>query len=82
MKRFAPFIFMAVTIAVILTRSDVMEVDGRTMFVLPPRYRGHEEELVRAYELGGGVRDAGLRRAWSALRDMIGGRATKPALAG
>lgn len=59
--------------------SNVMEVDGRTMFVLPPRYRGHEEELARACELGGGVRDAGLRRAWSALREMIGGRAAQPA---
>lgn len=54
--------------------SDLIADDGTTVFTLPPRYRGHEEELVRAYALGG-VRDAGIRRAWGALRDMLGGRA-------
>jgi hypothetical protein len=58
--------------------SNVIAADGRTLFLLPPRYRTHEEELVRIYELGGGVRDAGLRRAWGAMREMFGGRAVKP----
>ncbi len=60
--------------------SELIAGDGRTLFVLPPRYRGHEPELVGIYELGGGVRDVGLRRAWSALREMIGGRAARPPL--
>lgn len=58
--------------------SNVIAADGRTLFLLPPRYRTHEEELVQIYGLGGGVRDAGLRRAWGAMREMFGGRAVKP----
>ncbi len=48
-----------------------------TLFLLPPRYRGHEEVLVRAYQLGGGVREAGLRKAWSVMRELFGGGAAK-----
>ncbi len=55
--------------------SDVLTKDEGMLFSLPPRYRGHEHELVRAYGLGGGVRPAGIRKAWSALREMLGGRA-------
>ena len=58
-----------------LFTSDIAAADGRTLFLLPPRYCGHEEELASAYELGGGVRPAGLRRAWSELRELVGGRA-------
>jgi hypothetical protein len=58
--------------------SNVVAADGRTLFLLPPRYRGHESELVRNYALGGGVRDAGLRKAWGAMREMFGGRAVQP----
>ncbi len=57
--------------------STVTVQDGGTLFLLPPRYRGHEEVLVRAYQLGGGVREAGLRKAWSVLRELFGG-AAKP----
>ena len=53
-----------------------------TLFSLPPRYRGHEAIVARAYLMGGGVRPAGLRKAWSALREMLGGRAVKPVAAG
>jgi hypothetical protein len=35
-----------------------------TYFILPPRYRGHEEKLVKTYGWGG-VQPAGLRKAWS-----------------
>lgn len=52
------------------------ENDG-TLFILPPRYRDHEEVLARAYLMGGGVREAGLRKAWTALRDLFGGGAAK-----
>ncbi len=61
--------------------SDIVTADGATLFSLPPRYRGHEDVVARAYLLGGGVQPAGLSKAWSELRDMIGGRAVKePAL--
>ena len=58
--------------------SDIVTTGGDTLFSLPPRYRGHEEVLARAYLFGGGVRPAGLRKAWGVLREMIGGRAVKP----
>ena len=51
-----------------------------TLFLLPPRYRGHEEVLGRAYQFGGGVREAGLRKAWSVLRELFGGVAAKTQL--
>lgn len=48
--------------------------DGEeTAFVLPPRYRGHEAEVARAYAIEGGVRPVGLLKAWSALRELFGG---------
>jgi hypothetical protein len=50
-----------------------------TLFLLPPRYRGHEEALVRMYAFGGGVRPAGLRKAWTSLKELIGGRSAEPA---
>jgi hypothetical protein len=53
--------------------SDIEADDGRTLFSLPPRYRGHEEAVARAYAMGG-VKPAGLRKAWSTLREMLGGR--------
>ncbi len=52
-----------------------------TLFLLPPRYRGHEETIVRAYLMGGGVRDAGLRKAWSMLKELFGGSAAKTQMA-
>lgn len=60
--------------------STVIAEDAGTLFLLPPRYRGHEDVLVRAYFFGGGVRDAGLRKAWSALRELFGGGAAKTQL--
>lgn len=50
--------------------------EEQTSFVLPPRYRGHEEAIARIYNLGG-VEDAGLLKAWSALRELFGGSAAK-----
>ena len=53
--------------------------DGeRTSFVLSPRYRGHEEAMVHIYHIEGGVQDAGLLKAWGALRELFGGSAAKP----
>lgn len=57
--------------------SDILDGEEREIFSLPPRYRGHEAEVARAYQFGGGVRPAGLRKAWGALREMVGGRALK-----
>lgn len=48
--------------------------DGEeTAFVLPPRYRGHEAEVARAYAIEGGVRPVGLLKAWGALKELFGG---------
>ncbi len=48
-----------------------------TILLLPPRYRGHEAVLVRAYLMGGGIRDAGMRKAWTTLRELFGGAAAQ-----
>jgi hypothetical protein len=54
--------------------SQIVRVEGQglsSVMLLPPRYRGHEEELVSIYGLAG-VRDAGLRAAFRWLRDLLG----------
>ena len=58
--------------------SDIVDARERTLFSLPPRYRGHEEAVVRTYQLGD-VRPAGLNKAWGQLREMLGRRADKKA---
>ncbi len=56
--------------------------DGEsTAFVLPPRYRGHEDAFVLAYVIEGGVRDAGLLKAWSALKELFGGGSARTQVA-
>jgi hypothetical protein len=47
--------------------------DARTILLLPPRYRGHEAELAEIYQFAG-VRDVGLRAAWTWLKAMFGFR--------
>lgn len=49
----------------------------RTAFILPPRYRGHEETVAKIYRIEGGVQDAGLLKAWGTLRELFGGSAAK-----
>ncbi|MDX2186107.1 MAG: hypothetical protein SFV32_04170 [Opitutaceae bacterium] len=50
--------------------------DGeRTVLILPPRYRSHEELFAQTYRLEGGVREAGLLKAWSSVRELFSGTA-------
>jgi hypothetical protein len=54
--------------------SQIMKMEGQGLaaaMLLPPRYRGHEQELVSIYGLAG-VRDAGLRAAFRWLADLAG----------
>jgi len=60
--------------------STIIAGDSGTFFLLPPRYRGHEETLARVY-LMDGVREAGLRKAWSLMRELFGGAAAKTQVA-
>lgn len=56
----------------------VLDGDTRTLVHLPPRYRGHEAELVSIYGLAG-TRDVGLRAMWAWLKGMFGFRRPLPA---
>jgi len=47
-----------------------------TLLLLPPRYRGHEEQLARIYHISGTC-DVGLRKAWSWLKEAFGFKAKK-----
>ena len=56
--------------------SEIMRVEGdsaRTVFLLPPHYRGHEEEITRIYNLAG-TREVGLRAAWAWFKGLFGGQ--------
>jgi hypothetical protein len=59
--------------------SDIVTAEGRSLFSLPPRYRGHEAQVAGIYGLGGGVKPAGLRKAWGALKELLGTSAKQPA---
>jgi hypothetical protein len=54
--------------------------DETTMFLLPPRYRGHETELADLYKFNGVVA-VGLRRAWAWLKEALGFGPKQPAAA-
>ena len=59
-----------------LIYSEIVRVEGvqnRSTLLLPPRYRGHEQELAQVYGLMG-VRETGLRAAFAWLRDWMGFR--------
>jgi hypothetical protein len=56
--------------------SEILRVEGgsaKTVILLPPRYRGHEEEIVKIYSFSG-VREVGLRAAWAWFKSLFGGR--------
>jgi len=53
--------------------SEIVHVEdnsARTVFLLPPHYRGHEEEIARLYRLAG-TRDVGLRAAWAWVKGLF-----------
>jgi hypothetical protein len=53
--------------------SEILRVDGsaaRAIFLLPPHYRGHEEEIARIYQLAG-TRDVGMRAAWAWFKGLF-----------
>ena len=54
--------------------SEILHIEGevvRSAFLLPPRYRSHEEVLVGIYGFTD-VRDSGLRATWRWLRGLFG----------
>ena len=56
--------------------SEILRVEGdsaKTVILLPPRYRGHEEEIAKIYHFTG-VRDVGLRAAWAWFKSLFGGK--------
>jgi hypothetical protein len=58
-----------------------LQLDGdntKIALLLPPRYRGHESELVAIYGLAD-VRDTGLLAAWSWVKSMLGFKTKIPA---
>jgi len=60
--------------------SQIVRVEDRglsAVMLLPPRYHGHEEELVSIYGLAG-VREAGLRAAFKWLKETLGFKPQQP----
>jgi len=60
--------------------SEILRVEGnatRTVCLLPPHYRGHEEEIAKIYQMAG-TRDVGLRAAWAWFKSLF---ARQPAAA-
>ena len=45
--------------------------EERTIILLPPRYKGHEEEFARACGIDA-ITDVGLRRAWGVIKELFG----------
>jgi hypothetical protein len=61
--------------------SEILRVEGdraKTMILLPPRYLGHEETVVKIYQFNG-VRDVGIRAAWSWFKGLFGASKTAAA---
>ncbi len=56
--------------------SEILRVEGdsaKTVILLPPRYRGHEEEVAKIYNFAG-TRDVGIRAAWAWFKSLFGGK--------
>ncbi len=53
--------------------SEIVRVEGdsaRTIFLLPPHYRGHEEQITNIYHFAG-TRNIGLRAAWAWFKSLF-----------
>ena len=56
--------------------SEILQLDGdktKSAFLLPPRYRSHEEQLVNIYSFTD-VRPTGLLAAWAWLKSFFSGK--------
>jgi MFS family permease len=60
--------------------STIRREDG-SLFILPPRYRGHEEQLVALYAIAGGVQPAGILKAWGSFKELFTGSSSKAQVA-
>jgi len=61
--------------------SEIMRVEGdaaKTVFLLPPHYRGHEEQIAKIYNFAG-TRDVGLRAAWAWFKSLFSSAKTAAA---
>jgi hypothetical protein len=61
--------------------SEILHIEAdsaRTLILLPPCYLGHEQEIARIYGFDG-VRDVGLRAAWTWLKSLFTGAKTAAA---
>ena len=54
--------------------------NNRTLLLLPPRYRGHEDLFAQTYRISGTC-DVGLRKAWGWIREAFGFGRKKAAVA-
>jgi len=62
--------------------SEILRLEGddaRSVLLLPPRYRSHENGLVRIYGFAG-VRATGLRAAWRWFKELLGFKPTSVSL--
>ena len=53
--------------------SEILRVEGnsaKTVILLPPCYRGHEEEIAKIYSFAG-TRDVGIRAAWAWFKSLF-----------
>ena len=53
--------------------SEILRVEGdsaKTLILLPPRYRGHEEEIAKIYGFAG-VRAVGILAAWAWFKSLF-----------
>lgn len=84
--KYRPWLFLSPRIMVLpegqyavgkgLVNSEIVKLhddDNRTALLLPPRYRNHEEELVKIYGLTD-VRPIGLRAALKWLKEFFSGK--------
>jgi len=53
--------------------SEILRIEGnsaKTVILLPPRYRGHEEAVAEIYQFAG-TREVGIRAAWAWFKSLF-----------